>query len=456
MIRMRSWISRGLAALALACAASGLAVAPVAAVPVSDQGPATAALQPWPITITISTVPVLPGVRFLFDGIPLSTDQHGVTTFTERHNFSAHTLTLAQSDVSASGRRYTFVRWAGQRDPNQAYRPALQGLPMRANYTVTASFAVACPVTPHLVDQDGAPLPALKVSQINLLNSLGQSKTLAPSGTTWLPCASPVYRGSLLSARPVLYSVQSVLVGGTNVVHAGVERFSPSQTPEPKVTGFFYSLTITGHDALFGSAVGNYALLTMPDKTVRKITLGSAHTATVSGLPLGDYEVRLAAGSASVSPMTVHLSRNETANLPAISRVDIGLVGAAAVVGLAGAPLLSRTRRRRLLDRARRVYRFVRRAPRETVKEVSLCSPFAMADRLRRRLAGCSSRLAFWVACCPWPARRPRERRPRRPHRRGAASPPRWWPTPGRPPSSPTTTSGSAPVHGYGRRRTSR
>jgi hypothetical protein len=391
---MRTWIVRGLASLALACAASGLVVGPAAAVPVSGQSPATGSLQPWPVTITITTVPALPGIRFLFDGVPLSTDQRGVTTFTERHNFSAHTLTLAQTEVSASGHRYTFVRWAGQRDPDQAYRPAVHGLPMRASYTVTASFAVACPVTPRLVDQDGAPLPALQVSQINLLSSLGQPRTLAPSGTTWLPCASPVYRDNLLSARPVLYSVQSVLVGGTNVVHAGVERFSPSQTPDPKVTGFFYSLTIAAHDALFGGAVGSYALLTMPDKTVRKVTLGPAHTATVTRLPLGDYQVRVAAGSASVSPVTVHLSRDEVANLAAISPIDVVLVSSALVVGLAGAPLISRTRRRRVLVRARRVYRLARRGARETVEEVSLCGPFASADSLRRRLPARWPRLA--------------------------------------------------------------
>jgi hypothetical protein len=329
------------------------------------------------VTITIRTVPAMPGTRFLFDGVPLVADRRGIASFTERHNFDSHTLVLAQTGVSVSGRRYTFVRWAGQRDPNQAFRPAVHGLPMRADYAVTASFAVACPVTPRLVDQDGTPMPAAQVSQITLLNSLGQATTLKPAGTTWLPCVSPVYRDSSLSSQTVLYSVQSVVVGGTNVVHAGVERFSPSQTPDLKVTGFFYSLTITAHDALLGKALGNYALLTMPDKTVRKVALGPGHTATVTNLPLGDYQVRVAAGSASVSPVTVHLSRDETTNLAAISRADIAIVGGALIAGIAGAPLLSRTRRRRVLARVRQVFRLARRGLRRTGEEVSLCSPSA-------------------------------------------------------------------------------
>jgi hypothetical protein len=378
---MRTWLARVLGAVTLACLVGGLAAGP-AAVPARSQSRAVGSLQPWPVTITIRTVPAMPGIRFLFDGVLLATDRQGVTSFTERHNFSSHTLALAQTDVSVSGRRYTFVRWAGQRDPDQAYRPDLHGLPMRADYAVTASFAVACPVTPRLVDQAGAPMPALQVSQINLLSSLGQATTLKPVGTTWLPCVSPVYRDNSLSSHAVLYSVQSMLVGGTNVVHAGVERFSPSQTPDPKVTGFFYSLTITAHDALLGGAVGNYALLTMPDKTVRKVALGPRHTATVTNLPLGNYQVQVAAGSASISPVTVHLSRDEATNLAAISRTDIVIVCGALVVGIAGVPLLSRTRRRRVLARVRRVSRLARRSARETGEEVSLCCPSAAGGPL--------------------------------------------------------------------------
>ena len=394
---MRTWLARGLGAVALACLAAGLAAGPAAALPARSQGRAAGSLQPWPVTITIRTVPAMPGIRFLFDGVPLTTDRQGVTSFTERHDFSSHTLALAQTEVSASGRRYTFVRWAGQRDPDQAYRPAVHGLPLRANYAVTASFAVACPVTPRLVDQDGAPMPALQVSQINLLNSLGQAMTLKPAGTTWLPCVSPVYRDSLLSSHAVLYSVQSVLVGGTNVVHAGVERFSPSQTPDPKVTGFFYSLTMTAHDALLGGAVGNYALLTMPDKTVRKVALGPRHTATVGDLPLGDYQVQVAAGSASISPVTVHLSRDETTNLAAISRIDIAIVLLALVVGIAGAPLLSRTRRKRVRALVRRVSRPARRGARET-REVSLCCPSAARGPQRRRCFAVHWPRPAWLA----------------------------------------------------------
>jgi len=353
----------------------GVAVAPpVSAGPSAGAGTARAAavmspvrgsVQPWPITITIRTVPALPGVRFVFDGAPIVTGSQGRTSVTEQHNFSAHTLTLAATQLSASGRRYTFVRWAGQRDPDQAFRPTVQGLPMRADYTVTASFAVMCPVSPRLAQQNGATLAATRVTEITLRDNLGQPATLRPSGTTWLPCSWPVYRDSLLSSTDLQYSVQTMLVSGTNTVHAGVERFKPGRTPDPKLTGYFYALTITAHDALFGSAVGSYALLTMPDRTVRKIPLGPRHVATVSNLPQGNYQVQIKAHGVSVPAQMLRLSKNQTANLAAVSKRDIAVVGGALLAGLAGIPLLSRTRRRRIFAFVRHPARSRRRAATE-------------------------------------------------------------------------------------------
>jgi hypothetical protein len=316
--------------------------------PTAVTSPARGLVQPWPITITIRTVPSLPGVRFVFDGTPIVTGPRGSTSVTEQHNFSAHTLTLADPQLNASGRRYTFVRWAGQRNPDQAFRPTVQGLPMRADYTVTASFAVMCPVSPRLAQQNGAALAATRVSRITLRNNLGQPATLRPSGTTWLPCSWPVYRDSLLSSTDLQYSVQSMLVSGSNTVHVGVERFKPSRTPNPELTGYFYALTITAHDAIFGSAMGSYALLTMPDRTVRRVPLGPRHAATVTDLPQGNYQVQIKARGASAPAQTLRLSKDQTANLAAVSRGDIAVAGGALLAGLAGIPLLSRSRRRRI------------------------------------------------------------------------------------------------------------
>src|SRR6476659_3295115 len=43
--------------------------------------------KPWPITLTLNTVPALPGVHFTFDGHVLVTAANGRATYTAEHDF---------------------------------------------------------------------------------------------------------------------------------------------------------------------------------------------------------------------------------------------------------------------------------------------------------------------------------------------------------------------------------
>jgi hypothetical protein len=340
---------------ALATALGSLAVAPPAlAAAKAPAGPAHASLQPWPVTITIRTLPALPGIRFTFDGTSLVTGPGGVVSHTERHNFSKHTLTLVSTRIGTAGRRYAFARWAGQRDPNQAFVPTVRGLPMRADYTVTAAFGALCPVTPHFTDQSGRPLDPRRITLVTLRSDTGRPASLRPAGTSWLRCARAVLRGSALSSRVVRYSVQSVMYSGTNIVHAGVQRFSSARDPEPTIVGYFHDLTIAAHDALFGGGTGTVALVTLPDHSLRSVPLGPGHATTLSNLPQGTYRVDVKAGSAIISAQSLRLSRNESVNLTAVSRGDLAVIGGTVLFIAAGLPLLSGTRRKRVLGLLRR------------------------------------------------------------------------------------------------------
>lgn len=316
--------------------------------------PAQAALQPWPITITIRTVPALAGIRFSFDGTTLVTGRRGVAAVTERHNFSLHSLRLLDTRVSKPGRRYTFARWAGQRDPNQAFVPTVRGLPMRADYTVTAAFGARCPVTPHFTDQHGSALDPGRITEVSVRSDAGRTTRLSPSGTTWIRCVTASYVDSAMRKEDVQYSVQSVVISGANIVHAGVERFWPGRTARPTVVGYFHDLTIASHDALFGAATGNVALVTQPNHLVRRVPLGSRHSVTLSNLPQGEYRVDVKAGSAIISAQSLRLSRDQSVNLTAVSRADLAAIGGAGLLIVLGLPLLSGSRRRYLLGLLRR------------------------------------------------------------------------------------------------------
>jgi hypothetical protein len=355
---VRRWLATG-GVLALGCLASAGPTASALAAPAAPGGPARAlqamhaSLQPWPVTITIRTVPPLAGVRFTFDGFVLVTGAHGEASHTEPHNFSPHKLRLVYSQLHRPGRRYRFVRWAGQRDPNQAFLPTVRGLPMRANYTVTAAFAVDCPVTPQFSYQQGGALDPARISAVTVRTSTGQERALSTAGPTWLVCRDPVYRDGTLSSRSVWYSVPSIMVGGTNVTTAGAQRFQPDTSPRPTLVGYFHNLTITAHDALFGGPTGSEAVLTMPDLSVRTLALGPGHTITLRSLPQGEYQVEVKAGSSQISQQSVRLSRDQVVNLTAVSRADLATVGGILIIILAGIPLLSRQRRTWVLGHAR-------------------------------------------------------------------------------------------------------
>ena len=354
---MRSRYAAGAAASALSLCAllAGLNPGQAArADTVRPAQPGRTSFHYWPITITVQTVPALPGVRFAFDGRPLVTGPHGTASVTEQHNFSGHTLSLLSTRIRQADRRYTFARWTGQRDPNQAFLATVHGLPMRASYTVTASFGIWCPVTPRFTDQFGLALDPARISAVSIRSNTGQAASLSPAGTTWLPCATMGLTSNIVHRRALRYSVQAVMTGGTNIVHAGIEQIAPLTTPNPTVVGYYHSLTITAHDALFGSPTGTRALVTLPDKTVLRVPLGREHSATLRMLPQGNYRVAVEAGHAVISTQVVRLSRDQSVDVTAITLADLATLAGGVLVVLLGLPLLSGQRRRRLVTLVRR------------------------------------------------------------------------------------------------------
>ena len=215
---------------------------------------------------------------------------------------------------------------------------------MRADYTVTASFAAMCPVSPRLTDQHGAALDPARITQISLRSNPGQPATLRPSGTTWLP----VRHGrstwtALLSSIELQYSVQSVWSAAANTVHAGVERFKPGRTPSPKLTGL---LPCPDHH--------------LPRRAVRqpRWALCAAHAARPHGAAgaaragaqrhrqqpaAGQLPGGVKARQREHLRAELRLSRDQSANLAAVSRADLAAIGGVALFSGWPDPLLSRS-----------------------------------------------------------------------------------------------------------------
>jgi hypothetical protein len=286
--------------------------------------------QPWPVTLTIQTVPPIAQVRIAVDGTLVRTDSHGRASYTVEHDFRGHSLALVDSAINTATARYRFVRWAGQRDPDQAFATTITGLPMRANYTITAAFRVQYPVAAHLADAAGKPVDLTRISSITIMRDDGTTfdypRTTTAIAPLWLDGQVPSYGRTVLGLDLVSYSVHSVVINGVNVVDAGRQRFEPATTREPAIVVAFHDLTVRAHDALFSTGLGAAAVITFPDGTVRTVPFGADHVAVLDGLPRGDYRLDITSGRGIVLTRTLRLSRPTSADLVVVSYLDLATV----------------------------------------------------------------------------------------------------------------------------------
>ena len=302
--------------------------------------------KPWPITLTVQTSPVLAGIRIGFDGRVARTDAAGRASFTQQHNFLPHTLRLVDTSRVTPQRRFRFVRWAGQRDPDQAFRPSVSGLPMRTNYTVTAAFSVQFPVSAAFVDPQGLPVSPAGISSVRIRTAAGTLLGIPSAGTIWLDGQVPMYRDSTIQTAITSYSLYSVIVGGTNVVDAGRQRFEPARDRRPKFTTKFFDLTVRAHDLLFGNAAGTAASVVFPDGSRHVLDFGRARVVALTHLPRGTYTVDVAHGGGTTIPRQFVLSRSTDVDLAVATPPDYALIGAIGLMATVGLVLVGRARAR--------------------------------------------------------------------------------------------------------------
>jgi hypothetical protein len=319
---------------------------------------------PRPITVTVQTVPPLANVRFSWDGTVVRTDAKGRVAITRPHNFGRHTLALLDTSVTTPERRYTFRRWAGQRDPNQAFSPVVTALPMRENYRVTAAFSVKFPVTTRVVDQNGVPVDPARISAVTLRGEDGRMVSVATGGTTWLDGLVPIYHKSVLGAASVSYTLHAVTIDNVNAVDAGKQKFALGASATITFTVAFHDLVISSQDAMFGQRAGVAAMVRGPDGSMRSVPFAADGTATLANLTKGQYEISIKEPGGVVLPRRLTLSADSTVAVTVVGWFDLVVIGVAGLL-LAGALLVlgrSRWARFRLVSLARFVRSRLRRS----------------------------------------------------------------------------------------------
>jgi hypothetical protein len=316
----------------LAAFALALALAP----------PGTAASHS-PAVVSVRTVPAVSGITLTFQGRSYVTDSAGRVQIPRARGTAVSDMLPRIGVGSRRLDAQTIVRFARW---------------FSAGTESIAALDTFRRVSWRFVDAEGAKVPIARVQRLVLRSTTG-AVTVWRKGLgrpRWLFSR----RVSLIGKRPVLkdvtYAVQRITVLESDVVNDGQQKFVPEEQRFVSFKLAFFTLTVRGEDALFGSAVGTRARLELPDGSVRNLTLVHGQ-AVVASLPRGSYRIRISGGLYGITQPLL-LSRSQVAVLPVVTYVDVlavggGLLLLAIGLVLVGRPYLARRAAARIGRRGR-------------------------------------------------------------------------------------------------------
>ena len=209
-----------------------------------------------------------------------------------------------------------------------------------------------------VVRGSGAPVPARRVERVVLRSNSGEVRVIRTNlgRPHWFYSRRVTSLHGRVKLKDVDYAVERVIVLGSDVVNAGQQTFSPEHDRTVRLQLAFFTLTVRGEDALFGSSQGTHARLELPNGDVRDLTLVHG-AAVVKSLPRGSYRITLTDGVYRI-PQPLVLSRSQVAVVPVVTYLDIFVVGGgllALALGLllVGRPYLARRAGARIAARGR-------------------------------------------------------------------------------------------------------
>lgn len=286
--------------------------------------------------LTINVVPKLAGARFSLDGQVFESDANGVVSISASPG--THVLeALPMEDVGTV--RAEFSRWG-----DDFFQPRREIELPRAT-PLEVGYDLSHPVTLGFVDREGKAVDPGRVSSVTIKNSMGAIEEYSDVGPHWLKAARIIRRSIGLEAKPIQWSVDSVMVDGSNVVNRAEQRFFIEGKAKWDIRLLLYSVQFSTHDALFGSPVGSHIIIEYPDGTEHRVPLAEGGRVKVDSLARGDYMAWVEESGYS-PPMPIRVSKDfQETRLKVVTYLDLGafflvLVGTAVALAFIGRPRL--------------------------------------------------------------------------------------------------------------------
>ncbi len=324
-----------LAALALIGAAPG-ELAPRARAPRSSSPVGQAA------ELEIRTVPPLAGVRFFLfppcalylppelpessfcfsgplrppEGQTLVSGEDGIARAVVEQE-GLYRIELLPWQADESGLRAEFSRWE-----DETFLPA-RDLVIASSTSLAVGFDVSRRVRLDFVDLEGRAVDLARVTAVTVRSSHGEVHTLDNSRPTWLQAGRALRREGRLEEAEIIYSVQNVMVDGSNVVNRGQQRFVVRPDQAWRIELLLYSAQFSARDALFGFPIGSGIELEYPDGRTEIRPFEPGGELRVDLLARGTYYARVD-GAPGISPRTIFvLSRDQEVQPVVISYFDL-------------------------------------------------------------------------------------------------------------------------------------
>lgn len=281
----------------------------------------TGVAAPTAGAVEVQVVPPVEGLRFSYAGQTLRADRLGRLNVPLSSGQLERKLKVIPTRVSR-GVRAGLDRWYPGRN------------------IVTVAFFHR--VRLRYLDRQGNAVKPGSVESAVVRGAHGGQYTFRGGQPRWLQVSRVVPKvGGRLESKPLRYSIQRVIVKGSNVVNAGDTQFQPSKTPVQPVQLLLYSARFQTKDAFFGFPIGSAVRLKYPNGRVERYELGKGGELLLPSLPRSDYEVTVDGPGFSFS-RPVRLSRNQEVELEVLSYLDIGLALFVMLAFAIGLPLIRR------------------------------------------------------------------------------------------------------------------
>ncbi len=263
-----------------------------------------------PAVVEIQITPALAGVRFALDKREFVSDQQGVARI-EVNRVGDYPLEILPIASTNADSQIEFSRWLDE--VFTSYRQVT--IPLKGPLHV--GFNVYKRVSQRYLDLESKPVDAGRITSLTLKSSQGMAFKLTDNQPRWMLASSIARRTTGLEETKILYSVDSVLVDGSNVVNQSQQRFHAQANDEWPIQLLLYTAQFQSRDALFKFPLGSGIHIEHPDGRVEQVPFGPNAELSIRSLVRGIYRVKVS-GAPGISPISpIALSRASKALLHA-------------------------------------------------------------------------------------------------------------------------------------------